>query len=546
MRRLRSAGTIRSNLTKILIGAMVPMAFLGVWQGTLTYEDSRNLVAERLRANAWAIAERERDPFIIARHSLQMLAQLDAIKQGGLGCDQLLGDAREGATGIVNFLRADRTGAVRCSGLPFTAGQSIAANRWWQKAQFADSFLLGGPVIGEVSKKPVLLLYLPLKDNLGRFDGTISAGIGLERLSHVLAARQRERGGVVMLIDRAGKVLLSSGPSRFLSLRRADEALLTPQMATSADDKQWTYVAAPMFDRELLVAYAEPRASFANAALARIWLILALPLLATALSLAGVWFATQRYLLGWFPRLHGLTQRIAEEQPINDQAEFASAPAEIAGIAEHLHSMAGTLSFNRTALQTALDTQKSLTRELNHRVRNNIQIIVSLLTMQADRVPQGWMRHLFDQARARVSAIGLVHRFAYDQDNGRMGRVAVSQLLHDLCSQIRMASRNSPDLALKVDADAGCKLSFDRAVPLMVFALEAISDAADRGGRKIGVRLKSQVHGCRLEIEDDGAAPGGLSDGAELMSALAEQISGRFGFKPKTGESCTWLEFPGE
>ena len=75
MRRLRSAGTIRSNLTKILIGAMVPMAFLGVWQGTLTYEDSRNLVAERLRANAWAIAERERDPFIIARHSLQMLAR---------------------------------------------------------------------------------------------------------------------------------------------------------------------------------------------------------------------------------------------------------------------------------------------------------------------------------------------------------------------------------------------------------------------------------------------------------------------------------------
>lgn len=545
MTRRRSAGTIRSNLTKILIGAMVPMLFLGIWQGALTYDDSRNLVAERLRANAWGIAESERDPFIIARHSLQMMSQLDAIKRGVPGCDQLLVDAREGAIGIVNFLRADRTGAIRCSGLPFTPGQSIAQNPWWQQAKAGDAFLLGGPTIGDVSKQSVLLLYLPIKDDAGQFNGTISAGIGLDRLSRTLAARQRERGGVVMLVDQAGKVLLSSGPSRFTGLSGVTQALQVPQLARSTDGKQWTFVTAPMFDRELLVAYAEPRANFANAALSRIWLILALPLLATALSLAGVWFATQRYLLDWFPRLHRLTQRIAEQQSLDERDDFAAAPSEIAGIADHLHIMAGTLAGNRAALQSALETQKALTREVNHRVRNNIQIIVSLLTMQAESVPQGWVRNLLDQARARVSAIGLVQRFAYDQGQDSADKVAVSQLLSDLCAQIRTANRQSPELDLQVEADATCKLGFDHAVPLMLFALEAISHLTAHGGRQIAVLLKSGEKGCRLEVV--GRAIAGQPDADnELLAALAEQLSGRFGTEANAVEICTWLEFPGD
>lgn len=545
MKVRRSAGTIRSNLTKILVGALVPMLFLGVWQGILTYKDSRDLVAQRLRANAWEIAESERDPFIIARHSLQMLGQLDAIKGVGRDCDQLLVDAREGAVGIVNFVRTDRIGAVRCSGLPFRTGQSIAGNLWWRQAKAQNSFLMGGPTIGEVSKQPILLLFLPLKDAAGQFSGTISAGIGLDRLSRALAARQRERGGVVMLVDHTGKVLLSGGPSRFARLDSAEEGLQTPQMARSLDGKQWIFVTAPMFDRDLLVAYAEPQANFANAALSRIWLILALPLLATALSLAGVWFATQRYLLDWFPRLHRLTQHIADEQAVEEYDAFAAAPTEIAGIADHLQFMAGSLAGNRLALQAALDTQKSLTRELNHRVRNNIQIIVSLLTMQAERVPQGWVRNLLDQARARVAAIGLVQRFAYDHAEDKNGKIAVSQLLTDLCAQIRTANRESPDLDLQVDADATCRLSFDHAVPLMLFALEAISDLATRGARQVRVGLNSEAQGCRLEVASNLTVGEASLDG-ELLAALAEQIAGRFGVEAGGEQTLIWLEFPGD
>lgn len=542
MRELRSAGTIRSNLTKILIGALVPMAFLGAWQGVLTYQDSRKLVSERLRARAWGIAESERDPFIIARHSLQMLAQLNAVKRIGPGCDQLMNDARNGATGITNFVRADPTGAVRCSGIPYQAGATLAQNRAWQRAARGRSFVLGERQMGEIARVPVLLVFLPLFDEQGAFDGTVSAGISLNRLSETLESRQRALGGTIALVNREGQIVLSEGPSQFDLVPDPAAGLSEPQTLKSRDGRHWAFVAAPMFDRDLLVIYAEPRSNFASAALSRIWLILALPLLAGLLSLAGVWFATQRYLLDWFPRLHGLTERIAEERPIEDRGEFAEAPTEIADIAEDLHETASKLSLSRAALQRAFETQKSLTRELNHRVRNNIQIIVSLLTMQSEKAPQEPMREILDQARARVAAIGLVHRYMYDQDEDRLGEVAAAQLLFDLCAQIRTSSRRSTELELQVDADAHCRIGFDHAVPLMLFALEAISAAA-RGTDQINVGLRSEDHGCRLEVSDGVPGTGTPLGDCELLGALAEQIGGRFGSEQTDAGTLTWLEF---
>lgn len=542
MRALRSAGTIRSNLTKILIGALVPMAFLGAWQGMLTYQDSRKLVSERLRASAWGIAERERDPFIIARHSLQMVAKLDVVKRMGPDCDQLMTDARNGATGITNFVRTDRTGAVRCSGIPYRPGATLAQNPVWQRAARASSFVLGGRQIGEISRLPVVLVFLPLFDQQGAFDGTVSAGINLDRLAQTLKSRQRALGGTIALVDRQGRVVLTEGPSQFAAIPTAAAGLQEPQTLRSRDGRHWTFVAAPMFDRDLLVVYAEPRSNFANAALSRIWLILALPLLAGVLSLAGIWFATQRYLLNWFPRLHTLAEHIAEERPITDQDDLAAAPTEIADIADDLQETARKLSLSRAALQRALETQKSLTRELNHRVRNNIQIIVSLLTMQSEKAKAEPVREILDQARARVSAIGLVHRYMYDQEEDGLGAVAAAQLMFDLCGQIRTSGRRSTELELQIDADAHCRVTFDHAVPLVLFALEAITAAA-QGTHRVNVALHSQDHVCRLEVADDLPGAGTPHGDCELLGALAEQMGGHFGSEQTAAGTTTWLEF---
>jgi len=550
MTALRSAGTISSNLTKNLVLALLPVVAAGIWQGVLAYRDSTELEAHRLRANAWTIAESERDPFIIARHSLQMFAEMGEVRAMGAGCDQVLVDARSGATGIANFIRADRTGAVRCSAVPFEPGTSIARNPWWQQARSRETFLLGRPAIGEVSRQPVVQLFSPLWTNAGAFDGTISASISLSRISRALAVRQRKLGGAILLADRQGHVLAAAAPSRFDAIPAVISALATPQSIQSRDGKRWTYAAAPMFDRDLLLIYAEPESNLAAAARSRILFILALPLLAIGLTVAGVWIAVRRHLLIWFRRLQQLTRRIAGGAPVGSLDDFAGAPGEFAGMAQDLNSMAGSLSASRTALQRALDVQTDLTRELNHRVRNNIQIIVSLLTMQAEKVPEGWVRDILDQARARVSALGLVHRFMYEQGERQVPDMPVAELLADLCAQIRKSSRNELRLRLDRDPAATCTIGLDRAVPVMLFALEAITIAASRAALpgaaagEVVVRLTVEAEGCLLMVSDEQSDVCSVLGDRELLDALADQAGGACGSDCENGHHRTWLRFP--
>lgn len=552
---LHRAGTIRSNLLRIVIGALVPMVLLGAWQGLLTYRDSRGLVAERLRANAWAIAENERDPFIIARHALRMASQNRAVQEIGPSCSTMLDEARDGATGILNFLRTDRTGRVRCSGLSFDPEENLSGRRWWREARTTSAFIVGEPQIGEVSRRPVVVLALALSAPDGSFDGTVSAGISLERLSASLAAKQAELGGIVMLVDRTGRVLLSSGAERLKRIPGVDAARTEPQNVTGPRGNDWIYVAAPLFGDDLQVVYAEPCASFTGAALSRVWLVLALPLLAALLSLAAVWFASQRYLLDWFPRLHALTGRIAQGRFDNDLHEFDTAPREIALMAGDLHAMAGSLDRHGRDLQTALDAQKALTRELNHRVRNNLQIVVSLLTMQAERADEGWVRDLLEQARIRVSALGLIHRLLYEQREEHIGEVGMATLFGDLAAQLRSANRRSRGIGLETVVD-DFSLDFDRAVPLMLFAVEAVTNAyrhafAEVGNGRIVMTLSLvDWDRVRLEVRDNGM---GMTDphaeagsGLELLDAFAAQLGGTLTFADAAPGTVVTLDFPYE
>lgn len=552
MTALRSAGTICSNLTKNLVLALLPVVAIGGWQGVLAYRDSADVVAQRLRANAWAIAESERDPFIIARHSLQMIGEMTEVRAVRNGCEQALADARSGATGVANFIRTDRDGTVRCSAIPFRPGLSLAPNPSWQEARSRRTFFLGRPAIGEVSGQPVIQLFLPLWTDSGAFDGTTSAEVSLTRISRTLAARQRQLGGAILLVDRQGRVLAGAATSHFDAIPSVSLALTAPQVLESRDGKRWTYAAAPMFERELLVVYAEPQSNLADAALSRIWLILALPILAILLTVAGVWFAVRRHLLVWFRRLQQMTRQIAEATPIGGLEGFSRAPAEFAAMAQDLHNMAGSLTAGRMALQRALDVQTDLTRELNHRVRNNIQIIVSLLTMQAEKVPEGWVRDTLDQARARVSALGLVHRFMYEQGELQVAEVPAAELLADLCAQIRKSSRSEVRLRLERDPSTNCRIALGQAVPVMLFALEAITIAAARSvlpgtvAGEVLVSLTSDPAGCLLVVSDEqNDACSALGD-RELLEALADQAGGQCGADCQNGQHRTWLRFPAD
>lgn len=169
-----------------------------------------------------------------------------------------------------------------------------------------------------------------------------------------------------------------------------------------------------------------------------------------------------------------------------------------------------TLALDRrgTQLQTAIAEQDLLMQEIHHRVKNNLQIVASLLNLQASRIRQPEARAEFQSARDRVRALATLHRHLYA--HGEVHTINMREFLVELCGQLFQAMGESPGKRLQLHIDASeLKMSSDQAVPLSLIVTEAVSNAvkyAFPAGRQgnVWVRLSSDAETAELDVRDDG------------------------------------------
>jgi two-component sensor histidine kinase len=171
----------------------------------------------------------------------------------------------------------------------------------------------------------------------------------------------------------------------------------------------------------------------------------------------------------------------------------------------------------KRALEESGRQKDLLLKELNHRVKNNLQIVSSLLHLQARTV--GAAAGQFDDAAARVAAIAIVHQQLHQYDD--VGTVALDRYLIDLCQGITAAS-SSPDRAwsLAVDADP-LTISTDVAVPLALVVNELITNAI-RHSKPLGesgnvrILLKNHADNFLISVSDPGKGPAAAKTAADL------------------------------
>lgn len=534
------------QLVRVVLAALLPLMLVALWQGWAALQDSRDLVAARLRANAWALAEQQRDPFVIAENTLNFAAAQDSVRNFGPDCRQTLVQALGGSDMIVNFIRTDRIGRVRCSVLPSPPLLDVSRDKWWLERGKKRSLYLASPQVGRVSGLPVHIVVLPLFNEDGAFEGTLSAGIGTAALEAAIRAQEARLPGAVALANARGEIIVASRRAQFAAFANVDRAQTEQQTARSKDERQWAYVSAPMFREQLQMIYSEPVDEVTKDALHRTWPSLALPLLAMVLSSLAIWIAAQRLILRWLEQLRMLTARFAAGDYRQERAQFLNAPLELHKFAEDLNDMAGRIDRKQFALRQAMDEGVKLTREINHRVKNNLQIMTSLLTLQTERAQEAQAAAALNQARIRVAALGLVHRLLYDAHEGESS-VSADRLLGDLCAQLRTNFRNHTLVTLDCEADP-IALDPDQVVPLTLFVVEAVTNAfrhafdpAEAGSIK--VMLTKDDGQAVLRVRDDGR---GLNQthpsagiGIDLIEGFAEQVGGRF--ELRSDESGTQL-----
>jgi two-component sensor histidine kinase len=183
-------------------------------------------------------------------------------------------------------------------------------------------------------------------------------------------------------------------------------------------------------------------------------------------------------------------------------------------------------------LKAALDRQHLLLKEMSHRVKNSLQIVSSMLLLQANAVGDDILRAHLAEAAGRVSAIGRAYeRLTYDAD---IENIDLGPYLKEVCAD---AIRGFSNCKLDFNAVGGVQLNTDRAISLALMTNELVTNAvkhglADRPDVQIWVRLeRSDEKTALLTVRDNGVGlPAGFELGKttglgmRIVARLSEQL----------------------
>ncbi|MET4631034.1 two-component sensor histidine kinase [Bradyrhizobium sp. I1.8.5] len=229
-----------------------------------------------------------------------------------------------------------------------------------------------------------------------------------------------------------------------------------------------------------------------------------------------------------------------------DTTEFLTAAAALIGAAlrrdarpdEHARLMAAIAEAQKGQI---------LLREMQHRVKNNFQLVLSSISIQKRRYPDPESHRALDHVASRINAISLAHDQLAPRQEGQI--VRLSHYIRALCSAIR---NQVEEIEVDVECDE-LELTIDRALPVGLIlnetAMNSIKHAFGAKGGRIKVNLVGGVGfgEARLTVSDNGRGiqnPNENGSGLKLIASLARQIGGTVDQNSGDAGTTTTLTFP--
>jgi len=532
----------------ILISA-VPMLLMAGDIAWRAYQDRAGAMIDRASSARDEAVGRAEANLETARQLLATLSQAAPVQDPGLrGCHELMVQIEQiRSDPFISFGVVDQNGNLLCSSLHSdlelkSAPLVMAKRAWFQRVSQTRQFALGEAMMGRVLRTQLIVVGSPVMQN-GRMWRIVYAGLresafaspGQQLSAWVLAAANEMP---VQGVDAA-----LPGPD-LLAAVRASAGRMT-FTGVGRDGRNYAYASAALSsDAHLLLAYPEQR-TFARKLQAMAWRIAVLGLL----LLAGVAMVAAGAIVLVARPLQLLRNEVRDYTP---GRPFAPSGLKLASVEVQQLSEAFAAATRRLAEHEA--RQELLISEIHHRVKNNLQIVASLLNLQAARLRQPEARAEFQIARDRVQALATLHRHLTSQGDGSF--VAMNEFLGELVRQMFSAmgekvgrekvggekvggekvggEEDAGRIGLVIDANLS--LPVDQAVPVGLIVTEAVSNALkyafpDGAAGTIRVTLDRQDDAIRLEVVDDGVGwnaeeAGGEGLGLRLIRGFARQLGG--------------------
>ncbi|MGE5139856.1 MAG: sensor histidine kinase [Rudaea sp.] len=207
-------------------------------------------------------------------------------------------------------------------------------------------------------------------------------------------------------------------------------------------------------------------------------------------------------------------------------------------------------------VETSLKEKEIMLKEIHHRVKNNLQVVSSLLNLEAGRIKDKEMIQILKESQSRIRSMALIHEKLYRSKD--LAHVDFDGYVRDLAAYLfRTYKSNVGPVDLIIDIH-DAMLSIDRAIPCGLIINELISNALKyafpegRGGYiRVGLQRPSAAE-LLLQVSDNGVGfPEGVdfrnteSLGMQLVSTLTTQLGGTLDLDPAAGTSFK-VTFPFE
>jgi two-component sensor histidine kinase len=448
---------------------------------------------------------------------------------------------------------ADKRGRLASAlGSDARSGFDVSRTDFFRQAGTGDSPYLSDASLSRASYHPTVYLSQ-------RFEGGVVVGeLDLQYLSDYIRQLSLPDSGFVGIADAKGTIVAHSVLSRVLRSENIAwtgpfrEALASgnsfpAEMAFEGD--RYLLSAARVPGRSWIAIVAKPASTIRDSiakvrdpVLATMIGIVAAVLLVTAATI----YYLKRDLLGITAGFHAIASGDFGMRP--PEAAFR----EFRDLAEDFGRMAQAVREREARLTASLAQKDILFKEIHHRVKNNLQLVESLLSLEAQKVePEN--REPLKRAMERVYAMAMVHELLYRSDN------LAEQLRFDLYLR-SIASSLSGAASLEIETEE-LAMDLDRAIPLGLIANELITNALKYAGIaappaiRIGLSIvrhdsepKDGNLSAKLVIEDNGPGfPPGFdpktcdSLGLRLVLSLVCQIGGKWELAHGPGARWTIL-----
>ena len=536
--------TLRRRLQVIITLALLPVVLVSIFQGVARARLDIANVHDRLLQSARTVAAGDQNLLAAAEQVLRAVGSLSEVRGMNGNCDGVLADTLIGVRYFSNLSRIDADGRVACSAMALAHGLSVKEYAVFKEAQKSDGMVVSNELINRVTGQPVIGGMLALRKPDGSFDGAIAISLDVHWIEYMMRAANLPKGAVVAVYDRSANVIATNSRDVGTAIAKAAISSRASNNVSDAVDSRgdlWRFGNASLMGNSIFVAFAMGQSRLFGPTYLHVGLDFALPILMIGFAWFAIWLATDRQVTQWINYL----RRIAAAYRSGHYAirpDLAEAPVEFKLLGDALSEMAEGIQDRDRRLREAVEVKTTLIKEIHHRVKNNLQIVMSLLSIQANQVRDLVAKDALLQAQTRINALALVHRILNELED--QSTLDIKQLLEELSHQIAGGMSNDN---VKVEVDVTSRVvSGSVAVALALFTVEALTNIFKHAfpGERTGVIRVSLAPSSggklKLIIADDGlgfAMDGtGRSVGSRLIKTFGLQLGGVSSVRSEPGQ----------